>query len=585
MIVDYFPFFAEYGVEILKLRYEMLKDYVDIFVVSESNKTHSGLDTERKFPKILNELNLPEEKFIYVETEIPETEDLQILDIDIFNSIANSEKLDSQRARARERLQKDALLFALDEFEDDDTVFIHSDMDEIIKPWAIDYLARVCRENQHIILKIPLVHCEARADLRIHVKETGEPSDWSGGMFLATKRQLKTVTPTQIRSGHQYVYPIQYVTENGIRCEDLGWHFSWMGDSLKRKIKANSWAHYNDAFSWMNFNSFADKSYHDFTSNTEFKDGSLPPSGNKACVLRTYPLDQLPKEIFEHKMLKDYFLPEKPSKLEKFPKVNIISTDDENGKNRSNLLVKTLTELNLNYKLHSMKTYPNCNTNLISNDTKFLNGLEPKAINIFSNHIRVIRDWYETTDDEAGFFCEDDLSFETVKYWDFSWSDFYNRLPENWDIIQMCIITNSSNLNYDLSLQLKLNGHYWGMNAYLLKRSYAKKILDTYCTDEKDTFKINFDYMLNNPMAIPEDLLYTLNNRDYYTYDDNGNTIIINEINSKNLNEDSYVAFQYDCSNIFVIPMVIENTIFKNDIGLDMHQKCHEYTLNLWKAK
>jgi len=45
-IIDFFPYFDPTGKEILELRINMLKDYVDEFIICESNKTQSGIPKE-----------------------------------------------------------------------------------------------------------------------------------------------------------------------------------------------------------------------------------------------------------------------------------------------------------------------------------------------------------------------------------------------------------------------------------------------------------------------------------------------------------------------------------------------------------
>ena len=140
-IVDCFPFFAPTNEEILYLRVNMLKDHVDKFIIVESNKTHSGKPVDRKFPEIARKLGLPIEKIIYVEHDIPDTEDLEVLDIDRKNAGVNANNIDSVHARARERLQKDAVMMALQDFEKRD-VFLYGDADEIIDPKHIKWLAR-----------------------------------------------------------------------------------------------------------------------------------------------------------------------------------------------------------------------------------------------------------------------------------------------------------------------------------------------------------------------------------------------------------------------------------------------------------
>jgi hypothetical protein len=96
------------------------------------------------------------------------------------------------------------------------------------------------------------------------------------------------------------------------------------------------------------------------------------------------------------------------------------------------------------------------------------------------SHLKAIKDWYETTDDEYGFFCEDDLSLSTVDYWNFNWDDFINNLPDDWGCVQMLCIRGEFN-------DIKIRERYWddwAATAYIMKRDYAKTIIDNYIIDD-----------------------------------------------------------------------------------------------------
>ena len=69
-IIDYFPFFNEK--ELLELRVNLLKDYVDKFIISEANKTHSGNPKKFICKDLIKELKLPVEKIQVIEVDIPE---------------------------------------------------------------------------------------------------------------------------------------------------------------------------------------------------------------------------------------------------------------------------------------------------------------------------------------------------------------------------------------------------------------------------------------------------------------------------------------------------------------------------------
>ena len=316
MLVDYCPYFAAYGDELLELRVSLLQDHVDYFVIAESTRTHSGEPVPLEFPRAAERLALPMHKIIYVPDIVPNDEELDIQQIDIFNTYENQwrdeqHRLLSQRARVRERLQKDALIKVLDRFSDD-TVFIHGDYDEIINPREnLRYIADRTREFPNRIYKIPLVLLESRADLRVHRRADHAPVPWDRSMFFATKKQLSRVTPTKIRSENFLPFEVHHITENNKIVQDLGWHFSWMGGSRTRDVKRRSYAHYQDGFTWMPkdlFESFSDPRYQEFNHTHKYQAGSLPPSGNTDQVLLPYALESLPSVILDRPHLQNFFL-------------------------------------------------------------------------------------------------------------------------------------------------------------------------------------------------------------------------------------------------------------------------------------
>lgn len=139
-----------------------------------------------------------------------------------------------------------------------------------------------------------------------------------------------------------------------------------------------------------------------------------------------------------------------------------------------------------------------------SNDTvcgDYINYLDDGTKGAVISHLKMIKIWYDTTDEEYGFFCEDDLSFETVKYWNFTWEDFVNNLPENWDCIQLlCCGENLS--------EIKLRRRYWNdwsVGAYIITRKYAKILIDSYVREDKFILQ----YPKNDHWApLAENLIY-----------------------------------------------------------------------------
>lgn len=288
-VIDYFLFFNEK--ELLELRLNLLKDHVDQFIISELNYTHSGIKKDFICKNYIQQLGFTG-KVTVLEIELDE-DDLFPNEIDSYN--ANESKSDKEvKAWTRERLQRDALLEIVHEYEDD-TVFICSDCDEIIDPKYVEYFSNVCRNNKNNIIKIPLIMFEGRADKRLYHNNNAVP--WANSMLMCTATQLKNGgTPTQMRSNVNNSYIPNWVTEKNEVIQDCGWHFTWMGDNQRRQEKAKSFIHYANLSS---VNTLSTDSVKEIISNDMSNDYEK----------RNYPIQLLPKIIFELPTVKNFLLP------------------------------------------------------------------------------------------------------------------------------------------------------------------------------------------------------------------------------------------------------------------------------------
>jgi hypothetical protein len=316
-IVDFFPYFDAYGRELLEFRIKLFQDYVDEFVICESNKTQSGIPIEFNLHKVIEELNLPKEKIRIIQLDIPEDNKLEIQDIDRYNAVVygkdNMVNLNSLRSRVRERLQKDSLLQVIDEY-DDDTVFIFGDSDEIINPQLLSWVPNIVRQTQETsLVRIPLVHLEGRADLRVYDNEHQEWFPWLG-LILCTKSQLKKINPHRLRANFRIPLENARLHEKNKMLEDLGWHFSWMGGVDKRAIKANAWAHYNDVIGDEQPTPWSSEEKRKVVGNENLKVGDVAFSGTGNLILKEYPLENLPELIFKLPKVKEFLLPKVENK-------------------------------------------------------------------------------------------------------------------------------------------------------------------------------------------------------------------------------------------------------------------------------
>lgn len=308
-IVDVFPYFDPTGRELLELRIKLLYDYVDEFVITESNRTQSGIPIERNLRNVLKEYGIPSDKIIIVDLDIPDDDNLVIEPIDVTNCYyEGASNIVALRARVRERMQKDAIRSALYRYSED-TKFICSDSDEIINPHAIGWLCDVVDQIKDTsILCVPLIHYEVRADLRVLDQASNNWVRWDP-LFIATKTQLTNSTPCGIRSNYYPYYQRVWPAQNGVQVQDLGWHFSWMGDKSKRAIKLESFSHHSDINHGIVMGGYSNVDLREKIVEHEYDDGSPAPDSSHNAVLKKYPISVLPELIFDLPRVRKYLLP------------------------------------------------------------------------------------------------------------------------------------------------------------------------------------------------------------------------------------------------------------------------------------
>lgn len=260
MIIDCFSFFNEK--EIFQLRYNLLKDKVDRFIVTEGDHTHRGVPKKLLFPHMLRELGIPQEKIIYVPVKMPSFEE-------------------EPNAWVRERMQRDAAA----DFIGVDDVAIVSDCDEIIDPNFVEYYTNVARANPFNILRIPMAFLCSRADLRVY-RPDGSPVSWDAP-FLVMKNHLRDYKLSEIREAralgtNNLKYPDIFTIDNG-KIVDAGWHLSWMGDLERVRAKEQAFLHWDEVS----------------VVNHDVKAGSADLLGRTDHIMQEYDTSKLPLAFFD----------------------------------------------------------------------------------------------------------------------------------------------------------------------------------------------------------------------------------------------------------------------------------------------
>jgi len=119
-------------------------------------------------------------------------------------------------------------------------------------------------------------------------------------------------------------------------------------------------------------------------------------------------------------------------------------------------------------------------------------------------HVKAIKHWYETSNTDCAIFFEDDVDFTITNYWNFTWDDVMSILPNDWNIIQLCLIRVEEIDTVRLHMRTNIN---WSACAYLVSRDYARRIVEDYCPEDKYTL-----FLKGDPKAIPfaENIVYFL---------------------------------------------------------------------------
>jgi GR25 family glycosyltransferase involved in LPS biosynthesis len=230
---------------------------------------------------------------------------------------------------------------------------------------------------------------------------------------------------------------------------------------------------------------------------------------------------------------------------DEFPSVYCVSLEE--CQDRRNKITSQFNNYGIEPKFLISKRYSESNDKTIG---KYLHTLNDGTKGCCVSHLKAIKEWYYTTDEEYAFFCEDDLSLETVDYWDFTWNEFIEKIPDDVECVQLLTIRN----DYDTFEMRPRYWDDWGATAYILTREGAKKIIDAYIFEDVYSLEVPNKEI----MPLIENIIF------------------------------SFV-------NTHTIPLFVENISFKSTFEnqdddvkngqKNNHKIAHDIVLNMWKTK
>jgi beta-1,4-mannosyl-glycoprotein beta-1,4-N-acetylglucosaminyltransferase len=306
-LIDYFLYHNE--IQLLELRYHVLQHHVDRFVIAESNQTFQGKPREWCAEQHIRQLGLPLQRF-------------DIIQVDVSDVARFTNDLDRQDAVqagrdtevliwTRQRLQRDALLSRISQYSTD-SVFILGDVDEIPNPAGLQFVAEMLHQHRDYVLKLPLVLLEGTADCQL-TDEHGKTVWWDRSLLMCRYPQLALATPTEMRSERTAEFQTGHAVQDNQRAENLGWHFTWMGDTQAKVTKIQSCAHGANPSSINNISA-------ETLQEVSQAIGSRFQIKHK-FRRATYDVGQLPKEIWQLPRVREFLLPQhrEPSERSSVP--------------------------------------------------------------------------------------------------------------------------------------------------------------------------------------------------------------------------------------------------------------------------
>jgi len=244
-IYDCFTFFNE--LDLLEIRLNELNEVVDYFVIVEANKTQTGKDKEYYFEKSKSRFKRFEEKIIHLKINMPPTKNFWVM----------------------ENYQRDCILKGLKNCKDEDIILI-SDLDEIPNKNKIKNILELLHKPAGTFEKFKNKINEI--NFYILIKLNGRSLSLKNKIIRKLMKINDRLFPNSniiICNQKQYYYYFNYFKNtvwtgtrilkydyliNKMKCPqntryrfygqnlNCGWHFSYLGNWKKLKIKSESFA-------------------------------------------------------------------------------------------------------------------------------------------------------------------------------------------------------------------------------------------------------------------------------------------------------------------------------------------------------
>ena len=97
-----------------------------------------------------------------------------------------------------------------------------------------------------------------------------------------------------------------------------------------------------------------------------------------------------------------------------------------------------------------------------------------------TSHLKAIKQFYDSGEPYA-IMMEDDCELDLVRFWNFTWQDFYAKIPYDWDVCQIAIICTGD-------IHIKIHKRFvneFSTACYIITRHHAEKLIRLHCRGDK----------------------------------------------------------------------------------------------------
>lgn len=214
-------------------------------------------------------------------------------------------------------------------------------------------------------------------------------------------------------------------------------------------------------------------------------------------------------------------------KLDNFPLILWINL--ERSIDRRKDMIKELESRNLRH--HRIRAVDGYNIEQLKQECN-INPIQTPAVNAcLCSHLKALKFFIKETEEEEVVIFEDDIDFIFQNIIPFDWSEFYQSLPQNWNLIQLSVTYIYGSIKHTLT-PVNPKMRYDCAAAYLINRKTAIDLLNLYKSNTSSDDGPLFDF-LNKKFITADSMITSVPNAysiPLFTYQTKDSTIHPNHL-------------------------------------------------------